>query len=557
MKSDNVKKGMQAAPARSLFNALGMTAEEMRKPLVGIVSSYNEIVPGHMNIDKIVEAVRLGVAMAGGTPVVFPAIAVCDGIAMGHIGMKYSLVTRDLIADSTEAMAIAHQFDALVMVPNCDKNVPGLLMAAARVNVPTVFVSGGPMLAGHVKGKKTSLSSMFEAVGSYAAGTFTEDDVRDFEEHACPTCGSCSGMYTANSMNCLTEAIGMGLRGNGTIPAVYSDRIRLAKHAGMKVMELLEKNIRPRDIMNEKAFMNALTVDMALGCSTNSMLHLPAIAHEAGVELNLEIANELSAKTPNLCHLAPAGHTYMEDLNEAGGVYAVMNELNKRGLLYTDIITATGKTVAENIEGCVNRDPSIIRPIDDPYSETGGIAVLKGNLAPNGSVVKRSAVVPEMMVHEGPARVFDCEEDAIEAIKGGKIVSGDVVVIRYEGPKGGPGMREMLNPTSAIAGMGLGSSVALITDGRFSGASRGASIGHVSPEAALGGNIALVEEGDIIKIDIPANTLNVDVSDEELAKRREKWQPRQPEVTTGYLARYMALVTDSSRGAVLEAPSFK
>ena len=555
MKSDNVKSGMQQAPHRSLFNALGMTQEEMKKPLVGIVSSYNEIVPGHMNLDKIVNAVKLGVAMAGGTPVVFPAIAVCDGIAMGHIGMKYSLVTRDLIADSTEAMAIAHQFDALVMVPNCDKNVPGLLMAAARVNVPTVFVSGGPMLAGHVKGQKTSLSSMFEAVGSYAAGKMSEEDVLDYEQHACPTCGSCSGMYTANSMNCLTEAIGMGLQGNGTIPAVYSERIKLAKHAGMKVMELLEKNIRPRDILTEKAFMNALTVDMALGCSTNTILHLPAIAHEAGVEINLDIANELSAKTPNLCHLAPAGHTYMEELNEAGGIYAVMNELNKRGLLYTDLITATGKTVGENIKGCENKNPEVIRPIDNPYSQTGGIAVLKGNLAVNGSVVKRSAVVPEMMVHEGPARVFDCEEDAIAAIKGGKIVPGDVVVIRYEGPKGGPGMREMLNPTSAIAGMGLGSSVALITDGRFSGASRGASIGHVSPEAALGGNIALVEEGDIIKINIPENTLNVDVSDEVLAERRAKWQPREPKVTTGYLARYAALVTDSSKGAILQAPT--
>ena len=555
MKSDNVKSGMQQAPHRSLFNALGMTQEEMKKPLVGIVSSYNEIVPGHMNLDKIVNAVKLGVAMAGGTPVVFPAIAVCDGSAMGHIGMKYSLVTRDLIADSTEAMAIAHQFDALVMVPNCDKNVPGLLMAAARVNVPTVFVSGGPMLAGHVKGQKTSLSSMFEAVGSYAAGKMSEEDVLDYEQHACPTCGSCSGMYTANSMNCLTEAIGMGLQGNGTIPAVYSERIKLAKHAGMKVMELLEKNIRPRDILTEKAFMNALTVDMALGCSTNTMLHLPAIAHEAGVEINLDIANELSAKTPNLCHLAPAGHTYMEELNEAGGVYAVMNELNKKGLLYTDLITATGKTVGENIKGCENKNPEVIRPIDNPYSQTGGIAVLKGNLAVNGSVVKRSAVVPEMMVHEGPARVFDCEEDAIAAIKGGKIVPGDVVVIRYEGPKGGPGMREMLNPTSAIAGMGLGSSVALITDGRFSGASRGASIGHVSPEAALGGNIALVEEGDIIKINIPENTLNVDVSDEVLAERRAKWQPREPKVTTGYLARYAALVTDSSKGAILQAPT--
>ena len=555
MKSDNVKSGMQQAPHRSLFNVLGMTQEEMKKPLVGIVSSYNEIVPGHMNLDKIVNAVKLGVAMAGGTPVVFPAIAVCDGIAMGHIGMKYSLVTRDLIADSTEAMAIAHQFDALVMVPNCDKNVPGLLMAAARVNVPTVFVSGGPMLAGHVKGQKTSLSSMFEAVGSYAAGKMSEEDVLDYEQHACPTCGSCSGMYTANSMNCLTEAIGMGLQGNGTIPAVYSERIKLAKHAGMKVMELLEKNIRPRDILTEKAFMNALTVDMALGCSTNTMLHLPAIAHEAGVEINLDIANELSAKTPNLCHLAPAGHTYMEELNEAGGIYAVMNELNKKGLLYTDLITATGKTVGENIKGCENKNPEVIRPIDNPYSQTGGIAVLKGNLAVNGSVVKRSAVVPEMMVHEGPARVFDCEEDAIAAIKGGKIVPGDVVVIRYEGPKGGPGMREMLNPTSAIAGMGLGSSVALITDGRFSGASRGASIGHVSPEAALGGNIALVEEGDIIKINIPENTLNVDVSDEVLAERRAKWQPREPKVTTGYLARYAALVTDSSKGAILQAPT--
>ena len=543
MRSDAVKVGMQQAPHRSLFNALGLTEEELSKPLVGIVSSYNEIVPGHMNIDKIVEAVRVGVAMAGGTPIVFPAIAVCDGIAMGHTGMKYSLVTRDLIADSTECMAMAHQFDALVMVPNCDKNVPGLLMAAARVNVPTVFVSGGPMLAGHVRGEKRSLSSMFEAVGSYAAGTMTEEDVKEFECNVCPTCGSCSGMYTANSMNCLTEALGMGLRGNGTIPAVYSERIKLAKHAGMKVMELLEKNIRPRDIMTEKAFMNALAVDMALGCSTNSMLHLPAIAHEAGVELNMEIANEVSAKTPNLCHLAPAGPTYMEDLNEAGGVYAVMNELNKKGLLYTDLITATGKTVGENIEGCVNKDPSVIRPVENPYSETGGIAVLKGNLAPDTGVVKRSAVVPEMMVHEGPARVFDCEEDAIDAIKGGKIVAGDVVVIRYEGPKGGPGMREMLNPTSAIAGMGLGSTVALITDGRFSGASRGASIGHVSPEAAVGGPIALVEEGDIIKINIPENKLELAVSDEELEARRAKWRPREPKVTTGYLARYAKMVT--------------
>ncbi len=552
MRSDHVTKGMQQAPHRSLFNALGYTKEELERPLIGIVSSYNEIVPGHMNLDKIVEAVKLGVAMAGGTPIVFPAIAVCDGIAMGHTGMKYSLVTRDLICDSTECMAIAHQFDALVMVPNCDKNVPGLLMAAARLNIPTIFVSGGPMLAGRVKGEKRSLSSMFEAVGAYAAGKMSEEDVTEFENKVCPTCGSCSGMYTANSMNCLTEAIGMGLKGNGTIPAVYSERIKLAKHAGMKIMELLEKNIRPRDIMNEKAFLNALTVDMALGCSTNSMLHLPAIAHEAGVELNLDIANEISAKTPNLCHLAPAGPTYMEDLNEAGGVYAVMNELDKKGLLCTDLITATGATIAENIKGCVNKNPEVIRPVENPYSETGGIAVLKGNLAPDSGVVKRSAVVPEMMVHEGPARVFDCEEDAIDAIKGGKIVAGDVVVIRYEGPKGGPGMREMLNPTSAIAGMGLGSSVALITDGRFSGASRGASIGHVSPEAAVGGPIALVEEGDLIKINIPENTLNVDISEEEMNARRAKWQPREPKITTGYLARYASLVTSGNTGAILK-----
>ena len=553
MRSDAVKKGMATAPQRSLFNALGLTEEELEKPLVGIVSSYNEIVPGHMNIDKIVEAVKMGVAMAGGTPIVFPAIAVCDGIAMGHVGMKYSLVTRDLIADSTECMALAHQFDALVMVPNCDKNVPGLLMAAARLNIPTVFVSGGPMLAGHVNGQRTSLSSMFEAVGSYAAGTMTEEQVDDYVCHACPTCGSCSGMYTANSMNCLTEAIGMGLQGNGTIPAVYSDRIKLAKHAGMKVMELYEKNICPRDIMTPEAFENALTVDMALGCSTNTMLHLPAIAHEAGVELNLDMANAISAKTPNLCHLAPAGHTYMEQLNEAGGIYAVMNELNKKGLLHTDLITATGKTVGENIAGCENRDPEVIRPIDNPYSETGGIAVLRGNIAPDSGVVKRSAVVPEMLVHEGPARVFDCEEDAIAAIRGGKIVEGDVVVIRYEGPKGGPGMREMLNPTSAIAGMGLCSSVALITDGRFSGASRGASIGHISPEAAVGGPIALIEEGDIIAIDIPANTINVKVSDEELAARREKWAPREPKVKTGYLARYASMVTSADKGAILKS----
>ena len=537
MKSDAVRKGMQQAPHRSLFNALGMTEEEMRKPMVGIVSSYNEIVPGHMNLDKIVEAVKLGVAMAGGTPVVFPAIAVCDGIAMGHLGMKYSLVTRDLIADSTECMALAHQFDALVMVPNCDKNVPGLLMAAARVNVPTVFVSGGPMLAGRVHGQKRSLSSMFEAVGSYAAGTMTEEEVTEFENKVCPTCGSCSGMYTANSMNCLTEVLGMGLKGNGTIPAVYSERIKLAKHAGMKVMEMYEKNIRPRDIMTEKAFLNALTVDMALG-----------------VELNMELVNEKSVKTPNLCHLAPAGPTYMEDLNEAGGVYAVMNELAKKDLLNLDCLTVTGKTVGENIANCINRDPEVIRPIDNPYSETGGIAVLKGNLAPDTAVVKRSAVAPEMLKHEGPARVFDCEEDAIAAIKGGKIVAGDVVVIRYEGPKGGPGMREMLNPTSAIAGMGLGSSVALITDGRFSGASRGASIGHVSPEAAVGGPIGLVEEGDIISIDINHNALNVLVSDEVMEERRKKWQPRTPQVTTGYLARYASMVTSGNRGAVLEVP---
>ena len=557
MKSDNVKKGMQQAPHRSLFNALGFTKEEMDKPLVGIVSSYNEIVPGHMNLDKIVEAVKLGVAMGGGTPVVFPAIAVCDGIAMGHVGMKYSLVTRDLIADSTECMAMAHQFDALVMVPNCDKNVPGLLMAAARLNIPTVFVSGGPMLAGHVKGCKTSLSSMFEAVGAYAAGKMTEEDVKEYENKTCPTCGSCSGMYTANSMNCLTEVLGMGLRGNGTIPAVYSERIKLAKHAGMQVMEMLRRNIRPRDIMTKEAFMNALTMDMALGCSTNSMLHLPAIAHEAGVELNVDIANEISARTPNLCHLAPAGHTYIEDLNEAGGIYAVMNEISKKGLLNLDCMTVTGKTVGENIKDCVNKNPDVIRPIDNPYSQTGGLAVLKGNLAPDGGVVKRSAVVEEMMVHEGPARVFDCEEDAIAAIKGGKIVEGDVVVIRYEGPKGGPGMREMLNPTSAIAGMGLGSSVALITDGRFSGASRGASIGHVSPEAAVGGPIALVEEGDIISINIPELKLEIKVSDEEMQARKAKWQPREPKVTTGYLARYAAMVTSGNRGAILEVPKAK
>ncbi len=552
MKSDNVKAGMQQAPHRSLFNALGFTEEEMKKPMVGIVSSYNEIVPGHMNLDKIVNAVKLGVAEAGGVPVVFPAIAVCDGIAMGHIGMKYSLVTRDLIADSTECMALAHQFDALVMVPNCDKNVPGLLMAAARINVPTVFVSGGPMLAGHVKGQKRSLSSMFEAVGAYAAGTMTEEDVKEYECKVCPTCGSCSGMYTANSMNCLTEVLGMGLGGNGTIPAVYSERIKLAKHAGMAVMDMYNKNIRPRDIMTKDAILNALTVDMALGCSTNSMLHLPAIAHEVGFDFDISFANPISEKTPNLCHLAPAGPTYMEDLNEAGGVYAVMKELADIGLIHTDCMTVTGKTVGENIANAVNKNPEVIRPVENPYSKTGGLAVLKGNLAPDGSVVKRSAVVDEMLVHEGPARVFDCEEDAIAAIKGGKIVAGDVVVIRYEGPKGGPGMREMLNPTSAIAGMGLGSSVALITDGRFSGASRGASIGHVSPEAAVGGPIALVEEGDIIKINIPKMTLNLDVSDEELERRKANWTPRQPKVTTGYLARYASMVTSGNRGAILK-----
>ena len=552
MRSDSVKTGTQQAPHRSLFNALGYTEEERQRPLIGIVSSYNEIVPGHMNLDKITEAVKLGVAMAGGTPVMFPAIAVCDGIAMGHIGMKYSLVTRDLIADSTECMAVAHGFDGLVMIPNCDKNVPGLLMAAARLNIPTVFVSGGPMLAGRVNGEKKSLSAMFEAVGSVAAGTMTMEHLCEMEEKVCPTCGSCSGMYTANSMNCLTEAIGMGLRGNGTIPAVYSERIRLAKHAGMKIMELIEKDIKPRDILTKEAFENALTVDMALGCSTNTMLHLPAIAHEAGVDIDMDIANEISARTPNICHLAPAGPTYMEDLNEAGGVYAVMNELSKKNLLHMDLITATGKTVGENISGCINKNPEVIRPVENPYSETGGIAVLKGNLAPDSGVVKRSAVVPEMMVHEGPARVFDCEEDAIAAIKGGKIVAGDVVVIRYEGPKGGPGMREMLNPTSAIAGMGLGSSVALITDGRFSGASRGASIGHVSPEAAVGGPIALVQDGDIIRVDIPANKLDMLVSEEELAKRKAAWTPREPKITTGYLARYEKLVTSGNKGAILD-----
>ena len=557
MRSDTVKKGLQQAPHRSLWNALGVTKEEMEKPLVAVVSSYNEIVPGHMNLDKIAEAVKLGVAEAGGFPVLIPAIAVCDGIAMGHTGMKYSLVTRDLIADSTESLIMAHQFDAMVCIPNCDKNVPGLLMAAARLNIPTVFVSGGPMLPGHVAGKHTSLSSIFEAVGSRQAGTMTEEQLDEFEEYGCPTCGSCSGMYTANSMNCLTEAIGMGLRGNGTIPAVYSARIRLAKHAGNQVMEMYRKNIRPRDIITERSIRNALTVDMALGCSTNTMLHLPAIAHEIGFELDMRLANEYSAKTPNLCHLAPAGHTYMDELNEAGGVYAVMNELSRLGLLDLDCMTVTGKTVGENIKNAFNRNPEVIRPVDNPYSKTGGLAVLSGNIAPEGGVVKQSAVAPEMLVHEGPARVFDSEDDAIAAILGGQIREGDVVVIRYEGPKGGPGMREMLNPTSAIAGMGLGSTVALITDGRFSGASRGASIGHISPEAAVGGPIALIEEGDIIRINIPEKTLNVDVPEDVLAARRAAWKPREPKITTGYLARYAAMVTSGSRGAVLEIPGTK
>ena len=552
MISDRVMEGLQQAPHRSLFNALGFTEEERKKPLVGIVSSYNEIVPGHMNLDKITEAVKLAVAEAGGMPVVVPAIAVCDGIAMGHVGMKYSLVTRDLVCDSTECLAMAHAFDGMVMIPNCDKSVPGLLMAAARVNIPTIFCSGGPMMAGRVNGQKRSLSSMFEAVGTYSAGKMTDEELTEFEEKVCPTCGSCSGMYTANSMNCLTEAIGMGLRGNGTIPAVYSARIRLAKKAGYQIMELVKNDIRPRDIMTKDAFINALAMDMALGCSTNTMLHIPAIAHEAGIDIAMEMANEISDRTPNLCHLAPAGPTYMEDLNEAGGIYAVMAELAKKNLIKTDLITCTGKTVGENIKGVVNLNPEVIRPIDNPYMPNGGIAVLKGNLAPDTGIVKRSAVVPEMMVHEGPARVFDCEEDAIAAILGGKIVAGDVVVIRYEGPKGGPGMREMLNPTSAIAGMGLGSSVALITDGRFSGASRGASIGHVSPEAAVGGPIALVKEGDIISIDINNNKLDMKVSDEELEKRRKEWKPRKPKVTTGYLARYEKMVTSGNRGAILE-----
>lgn len=553
MRSDSVTKGIEAAPKRALLNALGLTKTEMERPLIGIVSSQNDVVPGHMNLDKIVDAVKLGVAMAGGTPLVFPAIAVCDGIAMGHQGMKYSLATRELIADSTEAMAIAHSFDALVMVPNCDKNVPGLLMAAARLNIPTIFVSGGPMLAGRVDGQKTSFTSVSEAVGALRAGKITEEKLTEFENKACPTCGSCSGMYTANSMNCLTEVLGMGLQGNGTIPAVYSERIKLAKQAGMQIMKLLEQDIKPRDIMTKEAFENALTMDMALGCSTNSMLHLPAIAHECGITLNMDIANEISQMTPNLCKLAPAGHTYIEELNEAGGIYAAMNEINKLNLLKTHLITCTGKTVGENIKDCKNKNTEIIRPAENPYSQTGGIAVLKGNLAPDSCVVKRSAVAPEMLKHEGPARVFDCEEDAISAIHAGAIKAGDVVVIRYEGPKGGPGMREMLNPTSAIVGRGLGNSVALITDGRFSGATRGAAIGHVSPEAAVGGNIALIKEGDLIRIDIPANTINFLVSDEELEKRRVEWKPRKPKITTGYLARYTAAVTSGNRGAILEA----
>ena len=552
MKSDAITKGIQQAPHRSLLKALGMTNEEMKRPLVGIVNSYNEIVPGHVNLDKITEAVKLGVAMAGGTPIAFPAIAVCDGLAMGHVGMKYSLITRDLIADSTEAMALAHAFDALVMIPNCDKNVPGLLMAAARINVPTIFVSGGPMLAGRFRGEKTSLSSMFEAVGAHAAGKLTDEDVQELEDTSCPTCGSCSGMYTANSMNCLTEALGMGLKGNGTIPAVFAARLQLAKEAGMQVMELVKKDIKARDIMTEKAIVNAVTVDMALGCSTNSMLHLPAIANEIGMDFDIKYANPISERTPNLCHLAPAGPTYIEDLNEAGGVYAVMNELNKKGLLHTDCLTVTTKTLGENIVGCENKNHDVIRPIDNPYSETGGIAVLTGNLAPDGSVVKRSAVVEEMLVHEGPARIFESDEAATEAIKTGKINSGDVIVIRYEGPKGGPGMREMLNPTSAIAGYGLGESVALITDGRFSGASRGASIGHISPEAAVGGSIALLEEGDLIQINIPKLQLNVALSDEELARRKESWEPRDPSITTGSLGRYAKIVTSGNRGAILE-----
>lgn len=554
MNSEKIIRGTKNAPHRALFNSLGFTKEEMNRPLIGIVSSFNEIVPGHINIDKLTEAVKLGVAMAGGTPAVFPAIAVCDGIAMGHTGMKYSLVTRDLIADSTEAMAMAHGFDALVMIPNCDKNVPGLIMAAARLNIPCIVVSGGPMLAGTVDGCKVSFSAASEAIGAFNAGKISEEKLNEFEEKTCPTCGSCSGMYTANSMNCLTEVLGMGLRGNGTIPAVYSERIRLAKTAGMKIMELLEKDIKPRDIMTEETFQNALTVDMALGCSTNSMLHLPAIANECGINLNLDVANKISDKTPNLCHLAPAGPHHMEDLYEAGGVYAVMNELSKLDLLNTDLITVTGKTVGENIKNAYNKNTNVIRSVEDPYSKTGGIAVLRGNLAPDSCVVKRSAVAEEMLKHEGPAKCFDSEEEAQEAINDGKIAEGDVVVIRYEGPKGGPGMREMLNPTSAIMGMGLGSSVVLITDGRFSGATRGAAIGHVSPEAAVGGPIALVQDGDIISVDIMQNTITLKVSDEELHKRRANWTPRKPKITTGYLARYAALVTSGNTGAILKAP---
>ena len=552
MRSQRIKDGIDAAPQRALLNALGLTGEELEKPLIGIVSSQNDIVPGHMNLDKIVEAVKLGVAMAGGVPVVFPAIAVCDGIAMGHEGMKYSLVTRELIADSTEAMAMAHAFDALVMVPNCDKNVPGLLMAAARINIPAIFVSGGPMLAGRAAGKKISYSTVSEAVSRFRVGEITEDTVREYEEKACATCGSCAGMFTANSMNCLTEALGMGLKGNGTIPAVYSERIRLAKHAGMKIMELWKKDIKPRDIMTIEAFENALTIDMALGCSTNSMLHLPAIAHECQLELKLDIANEISERTPNLCHLVPAGDSFIEELNEAGGIYAVMNEVNKLNLLHTELMTCTGKTVGENIRGCEILDKRVIRPADNPYSSTGGIAILKGNLAPDGCVVKRSAVAPEMLFHEGRARVFDEEESALHAINQDEIAPGDVIIIRYEGPKGGPGMREMLNPTSAIMGRGLGSSVGLITDGRFSGATRGAAIGHVSPEAAVGGNIALVKEGDIIQIDIPNHRINMLVGEEELKRRKDEWKPGAPKPLAGYLKRYAKYVTSANTGAIIE-----
>ncbi len=551
MRSDRITKGIEAAPQRALLHAIGLTDEELKRPFIGIVSSQNDVVPGHMNLDKIVEAVKQGVAMAGGVPLVFPAIAVCDGIAMGHQGMKYSLVTRDLIADSTEAMAMAHAFDALVMVPNCDKNVPGLLMAAARINIPTIFVSGGPMLAGIVDGKKTSYSTISEAVSQFQVGAITESKLNEYENKVCPTCGSCSGMFTANSMNCLTEVLGMGLKGNGTIPAVYSERIRLAKSAGMQIMELLKQDIKPRDIMTQEAFENALTIDMALGCSTNSMLHLPAIAHECGIELNIAKANAISAKTPNLCKLAPAGEQYIEDLNEAGGIYAVMHEVSKLGLLHSNLITCTGRTVGENIKGCENKNPEVIRPVENPYSKIGGIAVLSGNLAPDGCVVKRSAVAPEMLQHQGPAKVFDSEEEALSAITKDQIVAGDVVIIRYEGPKGGPGMREMLNPTSAIMGRGLGSSVALITDGRFSGATRGAAIGHVSPEAAVGGNIALVKDGDIIEIDIVKNTINIQISEAELEKRRAEWRPKAPKVTTGYLSRYIKNVSSGSSGAIL------